>query len=176
MYAKFQFHSLYGFWGEDFSTIYPLCYNGNQSNSAIWTKIIWIVKDYPRNISEKKNLNICSETANIATFHLSHYKSMETISCHSNQSSYPIGTKKHNYLSPPPDLSPPPPDYLKCYMWNMERIGFTASEKKSIENVDGRTDAWCLLPIFTISSPLSSGELTIHVKSNPQYLSFLSKD
>ena len=42
---------------------------------------------------EKKNLIIRSETANIASFHLSHYKSMETISCHSNESSYPIGTK-----------------------------------------------------------------------------------
>ena len=28
-------------------------------------------------------------------------------------------------------------------MWNMERIGFTASEEKSFENADGRTDA-CL--------------------------------
>ena len=46
-----------------------------------------------RNISVKKYLNICSETAKIANFHFSHYKSMETISCHSNQSSYPIGTK-----------------------------------------------------------------------------------
>ena len=27
----------------------------------------------------KKNLNICSETAKIANFHFSHYKSMETI-------------------------------------------------------------------------------------------------
>ena len=32
-------------------------------------------------------------------FHFSHYKSMETISCHSNQSFYPIGTKKQYYLS-----------------------------------------------------------------------------
>ena len=34
----------------------------------------------------KKNLNICSETAKIANFYFSHYKSMETVSCHSNQS------------------------------------------------------------------------------------------
>ena len=27
-------------------------------------------------------------------------------------------------------------------MWNMERIGFTASEEKWFENVDGRTDAF----------------------------------
>ena len=50
----------------------------------------------------KKYLNICSETAKITNFHFSHYKSMETISCHSNQSSYPIGTKKHNYSFPWP--------------------------------------------------------------------------
>ena len=37
-----------------------------------------------------KNKN---ETAEIANFHFSHYKSMETGSCHSNQSSYLTGTK-----------------------------------------------------------------------------------
>ena len=51
----------------------------------------------------KKNLNICSEAAKVANFHFSHYKSMEIISCHSNQSFYPIGTKKKQYyLSPLP--------------------------------------------------------------------------
>ena len=34
-------------------------------------------------------------------FHFSHYKSMETISCHSNQSFYPIGTKKKQYYFSP---------------------------------------------------------------------------
>ena len=48
----------------------------------------------------KKNLNICSETAKIASFHISHCKSMETISCHSNQSSYPTGTKNNIIRSP----------------------------------------------------------------------------
>ena len=46
----------------------------------------------------KKNLNIFSETAKIADFHFSHCKSME--SCHSNQSSYPIGTKNNIIRSP----------------------------------------------------------------------------
>ena len=50
----------------------------------------------------KKNLNICSETANIANFHFSHCKSMETISCHSNLSFYPIGTKNKYYSFPLP--------------------------------------------------------------------------
>ena len=38
----------------------------------------------------------------IANFHFSHYKSMGTISCHSNQSSYPTGIKKHNFSFPLP--------------------------------------------------------------------------
>ena len=50
----------------------------------------------------------------IANFHFSHYKSMATINCHSNQSSYPIekkkkkkkkkknNNKKHNYFFPRP--------------------------------------------------------------------------
>ena len=46
------------------------------------------------------NLNICNETAKIANFHFSHYKSMETLSSHSNQSSYPIGTKNTIIRSP----------------------------------------------------------------------------
>ena len=37
--------------------------------------------------------NIPNDSVEIVNFHFSHYKSMETISCHSNQSSYPIGIK-----------------------------------------------------------------------------------
>ena len=104
MYAKFQLHPHYGFWEEDFFNnflqIYPLCCHGNQSKSAIWSKFIWIVGDYSRNISVEKILNICSEKAKITTFHFSHYKSMETINWHRNQSSYPIGTKNTIIRSP----------------------------------------------------------------------------
>ena len=86
----------------------------------------------------KKNLNTCSETANIANFHFSHYKSVETISFHSNQSSYPIETKNKIIRSPRPAY--------RRYMWNLVRIGFMASEEMSFENVDGRrrTDDGCL--------------------------------
>ena len=37
----------------------------------------------------KKKSNIDNDLAEIVNFHFSHYKSMETLSCHSNQSSYP---------------------------------------------------------------------------------------
>ena len=64
----------------------------------------------------KKNLNICNKTVKIANFHFSHYKLMEIISCHSNQTSYPIGRKTQLFV---------PPIY-RCYMWNMEIIGVMA--------------------------------------------------
>ena len=51
--------------------------------------------------------NFCKAFAKIsavrainANFHFSHYKSMATISCKSNQSSYPIGIKKIIIRSP----------------------------------------------------------------------------
>ena len=120
-----------------FRKICPLCCHGNQSKSVIWTKFI---EDYSRNISVKKS--ICSETAKIVNFHFSYYKWMETVSCHSNQTSYPIGTKIILFI---------PPTY-RCYVWNMARTGFMASEEMSFENVDdgrltttdGRMDDGCL--------------------------------
>ena len=78
-----------------------------------------------KHFCRKKNLNICSETAKIVTFQFSNYKSMETISCHSNQRSYPIGTENIIICST-----------YRRFLWNMERIGFTASEEKSFEIVD----------------------------------------
>ena len=72
--------------------------------------------------------------------------SMEILSCHGNQSSYPIGTKTQLFV---------PPAY-RCYIWNLVRIDFIASEEMSFENVDERR-----MPAYTISSPMSfgSGEL-----------------
>ena len=51
------------------------------------------MEDYSINISVKKISNIPYDLAEIVNFHFSHYKSMGTISCHSNQSSYPTGIK-----------------------------------------------------------------------------------
>ena len=56
------------------------------------------MKDYSINKSVEKNSNISSETAETVNFHFSHYKSMGTISCHSNQSSYPTGIKNTTYI------------------------------------------------------------------------------
>ena len=50
-----------------------------------------------KHICEKKS-NISSETAETVNFHFSHYKSMGTISCHSNQSSNPTGIKKKTFV------------------------------------------------------------------------------
>ena len=74
-----------------------------------------------------------------------HYKSMATVSCHSIQSSYPIGTKKTILFVPPA---------YRCYILNMVRIGSMASEEMSFENVDNN-DNGQQMPAYTISSPAS---------------------
>ena len=51
-----------------------------------------------KHICEKKVSNISSETAETVNFHFSHYKSMGTISCHSNQSSYLTEIKNTTYI------------------------------------------------------------------------------
>ena len=49
-------------------------------------------------ICEKRNSNISSETAETINFHFSRYKSMGTICCHSNQSSYLTGIKNTAFV------------------------------------------------------------------------------
>ena len=44
-----------------------------------------------------KKIKYPNNLAEIVNFHFSHYKSMGTISCHSNQSSYPTGIKNTTY-------------------------------------------------------------------------------
>ena len=56
------------------------------------------MEDYSINISVKKNSNIPNDLAEIVNFHFSHFKSMGTISCHSNQSSYPTRIKNTIYV------------------------------------------------------------------------------
>ena len=48
--------------------------------------------------SVKKKSNIPNDLAKIVNFHFSHYKSMETLSCHSNQSSYPTKIKNITFV------------------------------------------------------------------------------
>ena len=47
---------------------------------------------------KKKKSNIPNDLAKIVNFHFSNYKSMETLSCHSNQSSYPTEIKNITFV------------------------------------------------------------------------------
>ena len=58
---------------------------------------------------EKKS-NIPNDLAEIVNFHFSHYKSIGTISCHSNQSSYPTGIKNTAYVDSEANV-------LSMYAW-----------------------------------------------------------
>ena len=49
-----------------------------------------------------KNPNILNEPEKFVDFLFSHYKSMGTISCHSDKSFYPIGVKKIQLFVPLP--------------------------------------------------------------------------
>ena len=51
-----------------------------------------------KHICEKNKTNISSETAEFINFQFSQCKSMGTISCHSNQSSYPTGIKNTTFV------------------------------------------------------------------------------
>ena len=53
-----------------------------------------------KHFCKKKFPNIPNKTEKIVNFLFSHYKSMGTKSCHSNQSSYPIRTKNTIIRSP----------------------------------------------------------------------------
>ena len=46
----------------------------------------------------KKKSNIPNDLAKIVNFHFSHFKSTETLSCHSNQSSYPTEIKNITFV------------------------------------------------------------------------------
>ena len=58
-------------------------------------KSLITVENYSINISVKIKFY---ETVEISNFHFSHYKSIETISCHSNQSSHPPGIKNTTFV------------------------------------------------------------------------------
>ena len=61
-------------------------------------KSLITVENYSINISVKVKFYYPYETVEISNFHFSHYKSIETISCHSNQSFYPTGIKNTTFV------------------------------------------------------------------------------
>ena len=68
----------------------------NQSNQAIWTKVVCNMEDYSINICEKNQISpVRQKKLSISIFY---YMSMGTISCHSNQSSYPTGIKNTTFV------------------------------------------------------------------------------
>ena len=51
-----------------------------------------------KHFCKKKKSNNPNDLAKIVNFHFPHYKSMETLSCHSNQSSYPTKIKNITFV------------------------------------------------------------------------------
>ena len=95
--------------------------------------------------------NISNETAEIVNFHISHDKSMGTISCYKTRVLIRPEHKTQLFI----------PLTYRCYMCDMERICFKASEEKSIENVEnGQTTDTSMY--YKLTS--GSGELRLRPK------------
>ena len=98
MYAKYQLYKSKQFLRRRFFKIFfeSLPFSGPQQPIKISDQDEGHLKRSAllnKHFSKNKN-----ETAEIANFHFSHYKSMEAESCHSNQSSYLTGTKNNFFV------------------------------------------------------------------------------
>ena len=123
-YAKFRLHPPYGFLRRRFLNIFTKIDPFLPPRQPI--KYTDLDKSYMKHSGLlNKHFRICkknqispSRQKKTANFHFSHYKSMGTISCHSNQSSYPTGIKQHN-LSFPHTYS-----CCICGIWKESASGF----------------------------------------------------
>ena len=98
--ARFQLHPPYDVRYQDFffrNVSISVAMTTNQKQR--FGQEVELVEDYSRNISVKLFFqNICSNTEINANFHPSHYKSMETLSCHSNESTWATTIKTTIYV------------------------------------------------------------------------------
>ena len=127
--AKSQSYIPYGFWGDDFKRYFFYFF-------AFWfpwqpIKMSTGQKNHPPDrgpLKEQFCQNICNGLAVNAIFNFPHYKSMETLSCHSNQTKEPIFIKKQTFNLPAQG----------CYRWNLDPTHPVASEEMSFESADAR--------------------------------------
>ena len=97
--AKFQLHIPYGFWGDDcFIFVRKVSVSVAMTTNRkmeIWKHFLCLVEDYSRNISEKLLSKYLQWDRNICLIPLSHYKSIENICCHSDESTWATAIKKN---------------------------------------------------------------------------------
>ena len=98
------------------------------------------MEDYSINISVKNKSNIPTDLAEIVNFHISHYKSMENLSCHSNQSFSPTEIKNitfvegfYQMLQCTVATVPASEQLIVCGDWN----GHVGSQSTGFEEVHG---------------------------------------
>ena len=100
-YAKFQLYQTNDFWEEDFWFFFenlPFMSPRQPIKSSDLDKSRVKHGGLLNKHFCKKKSNIPNDLAKIVNFHFSHYRSMETLSCHSNQSSYPTEIKNINFV------------------------------------------------------------------------------
>ena len=105
MYAKFRLHPSYGFCEEGFFLTFL---RKSTLFATLTTNQIHRIDKSRMKRRGLLNKHFCKKKLQISPMRqkklsissFSHYKSMGTISCHSNQSSYPIGIKNTTFRSP----------------------------------------------------------------------------
>ena len=101
--AKFQLYPSYSFWGVDFLKYFftnltfrlPI---GNQQIERFGLKWYAWWRTTQQTFVQNFCQNICNEIAINLNFHFSHCKSMETLSCHSNQSAWATAIKNNIFV------------------------------------------------------------------------------
>ena len=99
--AKFQLHPPYDFWGDDFWIFFRefILSDAMATNQIQWFgQNSCLVEDYSRNISVKLLSKYLQWDGNKSPFSLFPYKSMETLSCHSNQNAWATAIKNNNFV------------------------------------------------------------------------------
>ena len=100
--TKFQLHPPYGFWGEDFQIFFRKLSVSVAMATNHQIQRFGQIHMFSRTTQGTflKNFckNICSEIEIKAYFHFSHYKSMEIISCHSDESTWATAIKNKNFV------------------------------------------------------------------------------
>ena len=124
MYAKLQLHPPYGFWKKIFKHFYENLPFLPHRQPIKFTDLDKSQLKRKRLLNKhfcKKNIQISPmRQKKIVNFLFSHYKSMGTISCHSNQSSYSTGIKNTTFVEA---------NVLSMYA-SFSFIHFMVSEKK----------------------------------------------
>ena len=97
MYAKFHFYPIYGFRDEDFFLIKIYVVPATNQIKRFRQSRMKCGELFNKHFCKKKTI-IPNETAEIDDFHFSQNKALDTLSCHSNESTWTLAKETIIYV------------------------------------------------------------------------------